>query len=445
MRRASIQSQNPSGIASSGLVGFGRAVLLTVGLVLSPAASALDWGPFSLTGFFKAETVLGSNRCIDCQRYPDENRHRVWADELVPGQPYKNAGNTVTLFQPWLTAKADLGGGFKVAGMLSQRYRNGEADVPGFLFERNVAISHEEYGRLAVGAMVARAWGLADYPYGTYLGVAHPWASSGAGYGLNTHAIRYTSRTLDVMEGDLVLEVTYDRGNTDFRVNQPSFVELYAQYRQGDLIVDAVLQRTRNGTPQAWGQGPFTGLTPSASDDPLLRSSGQGIGMIMLRYALNSRIELLFGARRNSWSGANAVITQPGSPAQWNTMFNVDWNGSRDGIPNPGYSARSTDFSGGVRWTSGKWAAHTGFAFLGKASTGNPSERGQSNWLLINTAGLSYEVAKGLQVYGLAGVANFGRKGLAPLSMPANNAFTFVDPRVARSGNWVGAGVVYVF
>jgi hypothetical protein len=45
-------------------------------------ASALDFGPFTFTGFAKVEWVRGSNQCTDCQRFPDEGRHRLWADEL---------------------------------------------------------------------------------------------------------------------------------------------------------------------------------------------------------------------------------------------------------------------------------------------------------------------------------------------------------------------------
>jgi hypothetical protein len=42
-------------------------------------------------------------------------------------------------------------------------------------------------------------------------------------------------------------------------------------------------------------------------------------------------------------------------------------------------------------------------------------------------------------------MVNFGKKGLAPLSMPSHASFTGVDSRVAKSGNWMGAGLVYTF
>jgi predicted porin len=422
-----------------------RLSLLALALPFSTASQALDYGPFTLTGFFKSEFQRGSNYCIDCQRFPDESKDRFWADEVVPGREFKTTETHVTLFQPYLGAKFDLGRGFKLSGLISKRWRDGKEDIKGFWYDKNVAISHEDYGSLRIGAMTTRAWSVADYPYGTNIGVADVWASSGAGYGLLTNAARYTSRTFDVLEGDLVLEATYDRGNTRFKINKPRFIELYAQFHRGDLVVDAMYQDSRNGNPQAWGHGPFTGLTPFPVDDALLGGSGQSIGMVMARYQIDSRFEVSGGIRGNRWSGAYAVITKFGPPAQWNNMFNVDWNGTLNGVANPGYPARSVDFMAGLRYRTGKWTASTGLTYLGKASTANPSERGQSNTALVNTAGLSYEVGSGLQLYGFAGMVHYGRLGLSPMSMPGNSAFTNVDSRVNRNGNWAGVGAVYVF
>ncbi|MEI6027627.1 MAG: hypothetical protein WCT47_13160 [Betaproteobacteria bacterium] len=425
------------------------AMALAAGLATTMVpARALDFGPFSLTGFAKFEVQQASNQCVDCQRVLGEDRHRQWADDLMPGRPYGTETNHVTLFQPWLSARFDLGKGFKLTGLLSQRLRDGKVDIPGFLYERNFAISHEDWGRLAVGAWTTRAWSLADYPFGTTLGVADAWASSGAGYGLNTKAVRYTSRPFDVLAGDLVLEATYDQGNTAFKRNKPKFVEVFAQYRKGDLLVEAILQDTRNGNAQAWGHGPFTGLTPFPADDDKLGGSGQSIAMIMARYPINNRLEVLAGARRNRWSGAYAVVTgwdAAGGFALWNNMFNVDWGGALNGVTNPGYAATSTDVTGGLRYRQGDWSATAGLLHLGHAKTANPSDRGQHNSATIATVGLGRDWRNGVQTYLMAGTVEFGRMGLAPLSMPAHTAFTGVDPRVTRRGNWFGAGAVYVF
>lgn len=425
-----------------------QSLAMALMLMTSVSSYAIDFGPegmFSLTGFAKVEAQRGSNHCNDCQLFPLENKQRIWADDLVVGRPYGTSNTNVSLFQPWFGAKYDLGQGYKFNALVSQRWRDGKEDIPGFWYEKNIAISHDDYGSVRVGAMTTRTWSMADYPYGTNIGVADVWGSSGAGYGLLTKAVRYTSRVFDVAEGDLVLEASYDQGNRDFKIHKPQFLELYAQYHKGDLVVDAMYQDTRNGNPQAWSHGPFTSLTPNIEDDAKLGGSGQSIAMVMGRYQWDARLELSGGVRWNRWSGAYAVITVPGTQAQWNNMFNVDWNGQLNGVPNPGYAATTTDFMLGARYKMGQWTAHTGLAYLGKANTKNPSERGQSNSALINTLGLGFDAGQGLQVYGFVGVVNYSKLGLAPMSMPGNSAFTNVDSRVTRSGNWAGLGAVYVF
>ena len=210
-------------------------------------------------------------------------------------------------------------------------------------------------------------------------------------------------------------------------------------------MLDGVYQDTRNGTPSAWGHGPFTGLTPFPQDDNLLGGSGQSIAMVMARYDLTSQIKLYGGLRHNRWSGAYAVITQSGTPSLWNNMFNVDWDGSLNGVKNPGYPATSTDMSVGARYKVGEMAYSVGMTHLGKAKTNNPSERGQTNAMTLLTTGVNRDMGQGVQVYAMLGYVQYAKKGLAPLSMPSNSAFTGVDPRVAKSGNWAGAGLVYTF
>jgi hypothetical protein len=443
-----------------------RLSLLAAALLPATASHAIDFGPFSLNGFAKLEMQRNSNNCPDCQRFPNEQKDRFWADELVPGAEYKTRELHTTLVQPYLGVKFDLGGGFKVSGLLSQRWRDGKEDIKGFWYERNIALSHDEYGSLRYGAMTTRTWSVADYPYGTNANVADIWGSAGAGYGLLTDAIRYTTRPLDVLDGDLVLEATYDRGNTGFTHNKPRFWEFYGQFHRGPLVIDAMYQDTRNGTPSAWSHGPFTGLTPFPADDAKLGSSGQSVGLVMGRYQVDPRIEVQAGLRHSRWSGAYATITKfENNQAQWNNMFNVDWTKDLGGGVYRGYAASSTDLMLGARYRMGAWVASAGLVHLGKGHTDNPTEAGQSNSALVNTLGLNYEFTdklRGLQLYSFAGIVNYGlaatssgcngqpdRKpgtcSLSPISMPGNAAFTNVDSRVARSGNWVGIGVVYAF
>ena len=417
-------------------------------VVCSSNSQAIEFGPFSLTGFAKAEVTSVSDYCPDCQLERNENKQRFWADELVQGKAYGQGTTHVTLFQPYLGAKFDLPRGFKLSGLLSQRWRDGKEDFKGFLYEANVAISHEDYGGLRLGAMTTRGWSFADYPYGTAVGVADAWGSSGAGYGLLTRAIRYTSRPLDVAEGDLTLEATYDIGKAGWTKNKPQFLEFWAQFHRGDLWIDAMWQTARNGTPAAFSHGPFTGLTPFPADDAKLGSSGQSIAMVMARYQVDSKLEVSGGLRANRWSGAYATITSAGTAGgfdQWNTMFNVDWSKDLGGGVFRGYPATSLDLLLGARYKVGQWTASTGMVHLGAAATSNPSQRGQSNSATINVVGLNYDFGMGIQFYGSAGMVNYALKGLSPMSAADNKAFTNIDSRLTTRGTWLGAGAVYTF
>lgn len=422
--------------------------MLTIAAALACVpAFALDFGPFSLNGFAKAEVQRTTNVCEDCQREAGEARHRQWADDIVYGKPFGTRESTVTLIQPYLGFKQDVGLGWQVFGLLSQRWRDGKVDLDGWLYERNVGVAHEDWGRLTVGAMTTRGWSVADYPYGSNVGLSDVWGASGAGYGLLSRAVRYMSRPLDVFEGDLRLEATYDFGKSGWKRNKPRFLEVYAQYVKGDLVVDAAVQSARNGEPVGWGKAPFGGLTPFPEDDDLLGGSSQGMAIAMARYQVNSKVEVSGGIRFNRWSGAYAVQTTTGAQGRWNSMFNVDWGGvDANGVANPGYSARSTDGMLGLRYRiNDKFTVTTGLAYLGEASTDNPSERGQSNSLTVNTLGLDYDAGHGLKVYLMVGMAHYGRKGQAPLSMPSHSAFTNIDSRVATRGNWFGAGATFTF
>jgi len=422
-------------------------------LGLAGSASAIDFGPFSLTGFAKVDVTRISSKCEpkDCQVEKFAGREFIWSDELVQGVGY-GAGNTdVTLFQPYLGVKFDLPQGFKLSGLLSQRWRDGKEDFKGFWYEKNVAISHEDYGRLGIGAMTTRSWSIADFPFGTDIGVGDPWSSSGAGYGLLTRAVRYTSRPFDVAEGDLVVEATYDVGVSGWKRNKPRFWELWFQYRRGDLGLDVMFQEGKNGGPVAFGHAPFSSLFRDAQFDQDLGGSSQGIAMIMATYKVDAKLDLYGGLRANRWSGAYAKFLQSAADNPegfdiWNNPFNVDWSNDLGGGVYRGYSARSVDVVLGARYKiSEKLAAYTGMVYLGTASTDNPSERGQSNWATFNTLGVSYDYGHGLRLNGVVGMVNYGKRGLAPTSMPGHQAFTGIDSRLEKRGNWIGAGATFTF
>ena len=469
----------PLAALGAGWGALGRWSLFAAGLTLSSASGAIDFGPFSLTGFAKVEfsraskicgggpvnslSTVGDPQSSACQLFPAENRERPWADALVPGRKFGTRDGHITLAQPYLGAKFDLPQGFKVQGLISQRWRDGKIDIPGIWYEKNVALSHEDYGSLRIGAFPTRAWGFADYPFASDFGGGDTWASTGAGYGLNTRAIRYTARTLDVLDGDLVLEATYDRGDTAFKRNKPRFLELWARYYRGDLKLDVMVQDTRNGPPQSWGHAPFTGVFYDAQYDSKIGSSGQSMAMVMGRYKIDSNFEVGAGLRHNRWSGAYAVcIAFIDGQCRYNNFFNVDFFAKdANGVSSPGYPQSTNDFTAGVLYVNGPWSVSTGMVYLSKASTRNPYERGQSNSLLKGSIGGGYNFGNGLVAYGSVSAFAYGQQPqtwgcnilenrpansctLAPRSVPDNNAGGG-DARVSRYSNSISAGVTYSF
>ena len=423
------------------------AALCALGLSAGTAAQALEVGPFSLTGFAKASAGWVSNGCEGCQRDPAAGRHFVWADDLVFGKKYGGLTTDSVQIQPTLGVKFDLPQGFTVSGAYSQRWRDGKADLPGVVYERSVTLKHEYYGTVQAGNFLSRGWNRPDFPYASDVGQT-AFSDSGAAYGILTKALRYTSRELFIADGNVVLEFTYDQGDTNFKRNKPQLFEFWALWGGGPLVVEAIVQSAKNGAPAAFAKAGFTGLTPFPErDDQQLNGSSQGIFMLLGKYQIGTAYELSGGLRFNRWSGSYAVPLTTGALAQWNNPFNVDWGGTdANGVPNPGYEARSTDLMLGVRkYVNPKVVAYTGLTYLGKAQTANPSERGQSNSALFATVGASYVVADGLKLSAsLNGVA-YARKGQAPLSMPAHDAFSNVDSRIANRGYWVSVEANYQF
>jgi predicted porin len=479
IRRPQPDPHNAAPAPAAAWRALGRWGLMAAGLALSGASSAVDFGPFSLNGFAKLDISRASKICgggpvnnlstvgdptsSACQLFPGENRERPWADALVIGREYGTRNGHLTLAQPYLGVKFDLPRGFKLQGLVSQRWRDGKLDIPGIWYEKNIALSHEDYGSVRIGAFPTRSWSFADYPFGGDFGGGDNWASTGAGYGLNTKAIRYTARTLDVYDGDLVLEATWDRGDTKFKRNKPRFLELWARYYRGDLKLDAMYQDTRNGPPSSWGHAPFTGVFYDAQYDNKIGGSGQSIAMLMARYPITSNIEVGAGVRHNRWSGAYAVcIDFIDGQCRYNNFFNVDFFGTdANGVLSPGYKVTSNDFTAGVRYVNGPWSASTGMVFLSKASTANPSERGQGNSLLRGSIGGGYNFGNGLTASVGFNVSAYGQQPqtwgcnilkdrppgsctLGPRSAPDNNAGGG-DSRVSRYSNGVSASLTYSF
>jgi predicted porin len=446
-----LKAQADSVFRTSGRKAAQHALAAMMGLGTAASSFAIEFGPddmFSLKGFGEVTVTRANNQCpaATCQLSQETDRQKNWADAIKQGIPLTRGEEVFSQTQLWLGANYNLGQGYKLNASLSQNWRDGKADVKGFWREKYIAVSHEYYGTLTAGHMTSRAWQFADYPFGTNLGLSQAWAGTGAAYRNLTNAIRYTSPVLFVDEGDLVLEATYDGGSSAFKTHKPRFLELWAHYGKGPLSVDAMYQNTRNGVPSSFGAAAFRSPFHDNIAEGKLGGSGQSVALLQTVYQLNPKVELSAAVRHNRWSGAYAVIVKPGPPDDiWNFPFNVDWSGSMNGVPNPGYAAKSTDFALGARYRMDKWTFSTGMAYMGKASTANPSERGQSNSALVNTLQATYNYGNGWEVTIFGGMIHYRKKGLAPLSMPSNATLSGIDSRVTKAGNWFGVGAKYQF
>ena len=418
-------------------------------IILSSKLWAYDFGPFSLKGFALVQLNWGINQCVDCQRYPEENRQRLWADEIIAGKEYKPGSSVFSLFQPYFELRPIyLGKGFKISALISQRWRDLKVDIPGVMYEQNIRLEQEYYGSIQLGAFPTRGWGVADYPYGSSVGLSDPWGASGSGYGLLSNAIRYTGPLIYFLGGDLILEITFDKGDNRFKT-QSSFTELYGKYVGDQLFFDFIYQKAINGVPTSWTHSPFLGIVDDPKyDNGDLPGNLQTMLLIMGKVSTDYKVDILGGMRRNYWSGADAVTVGVNDEGQylWNNMFNVHWNGTLNGVQNPGYPAISYDYMlGAVYNYSTDLVFSSGMIYLGETDTENPLERGQSNSLLMNSFGAGYKgFSEDVTVSLGINVVNFKNKGLAPLSMPSHS-YSGIDSRIVKSGFSSGLEVIYQF
>ena len=167
----------------------------------------------------------------------------------------------------------------------------------------------------------------------------------------------------------------------------------------------------------------------------------------MGKVSTDYKVDILGGMRRNYWSGADAVTVGVNEEGQylWNNMFNVHWNGTLNGVQNPGYPAISYDYMLGAVYNIHGSSIFKWNDLSRRADTENPLERGQSNSLLMNSFGAGYKgFSEDVTVSLGINVVNFKDKGLAPLSMPSHS-YSGIDSRIVKSGFSSGLEVIYQF
>ena len=196
-------------------------------LGLSGSAYAIEFGPFSLTGFAKVDVTRVSSYCPleDCQVEKFAGRHFIWSDAMVQGVGYGAATTHVCSSSRIWASSSTYRGGFKLSALFSQRWRDGEVDFEASCTRRTSPSATRTMAAWP-SAPCRRAPGALPTTPSAPTSASETLGASGAGYGLLTRAVRYTSRPFDVAEGDLVVEATYDIGKSGWKRNKPRFWEL---------------------------------------------------------------------------------------------------------------------------------------------------------------------------------------------------------------------------
>lgn len=413
-----------------------------------------------ISGFLKEEIGRGTNRSAglkNCTFTPDP---RGVLGTFPDGSgPFCQPGESGTRNSPPLNL-AQIGGdlsyefdsAWKIDSRLTLRSRNGSQDIYGERFtDKNVGLSHPVYGELRIGTQLSRSWSRSDsfsYP----IGLSSPWSESGAGYGLFRQSIRYTTRTLEVAGGKLVLEATAATNRVSYAHNanvvgydekppKPKLGEIFVQYANAGYLVEYIAQANRGGAQSSFAKGSFTGDVGNADNLVNYRQPRGNVQILQGDHYFSPNLKMTAGIRRNYWSG---------------TVFQCDFadgvcyfpSGFSNGADLQAHPATSYDVMGGVSYFQGPWTYTAGFVRMNKAYTKTPTEYGQSNTATFTNLGVYRrlpEINNNLSIYGGLANVRYGRKGPAPLGMPNELAFSGVDPRTDSSGTSVTLGMNFTF
>lgn len=433
-------------------VAAALALGLACGVPLAAAQSSrpLDIGPVSITGLANFEATRGNGFCVGkrCGFDPSSGASPVEGDGQRDAWSFDQPRGLVGFLQPTIDAKFDLPNGAKITSVLTYRWRNGN---DGLWLERGIRLEHEDWGNLTAGSMTTQAWHMANYPFGGDIGITGAWSSSGAVQGLQSRALRVTSRLLDALDGDIALQATWNHSEAGRQRGAPNLAEIWLGYSSRDLNVDLVVQ-------QIGSRSEFPSID-TASNSPVSENSNlywsgrvsQGLAMAQLRWRYTTRTELLGAWRLNRWDTYNAQAWL--SPTR-NSDGLVDLRAA----PNknsPGYlgfepgsggpSANSMDVLVAVRHKWRRWTLDLVGLHLGRASEPQCSALSASRPAHIGTIQLTQMLREGLYAYGLAGAVRFIRDSASSPGPSAPATTSTGAAQMSPEGRWLGIGMTYRF
>ncbi len=443
---------------------------------MSVAAQAAQFGPLSLSGFFKYEEGVANNVGTTYNNHSMPTQCYGDSREILPNKGqgkdcWPTGVGTVTTPSPMLQVTAavrhEFDNAVKIEGVVTRRIRNGSEDVVGQnWYEKYVGISYPSLGSLKLGTQMARAWSRQDgfsYP----IGLSTAWSETGAGFGFFPDALRYTSRMLYLPFGKLTLEATYATGhanniaydpvsNGPNQSTVPRMLELFAQFSNHNNLIEFTYENSHGAGQSSWGKNAFVGATNLPAlivngTDYYSSTPRQSVAILEGDHWFNPLWMLTWGVRHSYWSGSaiqcgydpvHGYCTYPSGGFNYTQMTykgQTYW---------PGYSASENDFLLGLSHYHGLWTYTAGMVYLGRARTDNPSNWGQDNWAVITNLGIYRkvpEIYRTLSVYGGLGYVHFGHLGPAPMSMPSNSQFSGINSMVSRSGETFTLGALLTF
>ena len=426
---------------------------------------AAQWGPVDVNGFVLDEF----SRCGNCalhQRNPSSYDPRGVLPATSPSLPVNQPGDTTgdkeNLFLFMLSAGTshEFDNAVSLEARLTTRQRNYHADIYGQqLDEAFVGASHPLWGSVKYGTQFTRSWSRADafsYPYG----LSNPWSEAGAGYGLVRHALRIATPEFEPAAGKIRFEVTFAAPHREYPLNNvspvyapppsPRLAEVFVQFSNQRNLVEFVAQHSSGGRQSSFAEGAFVGA--QGNTDQLAAANGyrdpsETVFILQGNYWHDEHWKFTYGLMRNWWSGQQQQCDY--STGISNCYY--DQGGFNYATDNRLHSATEYDAMLGLSYVQDAlWTYTLGGVRLNKAYVSTPTEWGQSNTATFVNLGAYRKIPNfsshfDTSVYaGLARV-QYGRQGPAPLSMPNNQAFSGVDPRVSRSGNTITIGTKLIF
>ena len=341
-------------------------------------------------------------------------------------------------------------------------YRTGNDILKRDWYERLVGIYRPDLGSIHYGTQLSRSWSRSN-DFSWRVGMSGVWADSGAGHGVFQESIRIASRQFEDATGKVSFEYTYATNELNTAQvertpspgpTRPEVHEFFVQYSKPKNLVEFIVQLSSGALQTSFGKSAVKGWIGDPDDRTdgtggarMSAKPSQGTVILQGSYWPDQRDQIVYGIRRNYWSGSAPSCNYSDSEAK--CIFGLDpgFNYSEQSENYKGYSVTNWDAFAGMIRKDGLLTYSVGGTYFGKASTDNPVEWGQGNRGLSLSFGVGRllpEISNKLNAGLGISIGMYEHRSPAPTSMPGNS---FLGPnslydRYSLSG---GFGLTYSY